>query len=543
MNQQLREFKDHYLGFWKSLSKKKKIIYIGSFLGIIAALSLSIYFLSKPSLVPLYSNELSQKEIGDIKAELDREGYLDYQLANNGTSILVPQEDVADLQVAMATQGLPKTGNISFYDMTKELQFGATDRQLDAMEKEALQGEVANLLKHVEGVKNAAVVISSPEESLFTRPDDSEKASASVVVELEPGYDLQPNQIKVLYHLVGKSIPNLPKENIMITDQAGQWLEDPEETTGTLTGFEQQRKIQRDIEADIQKSLKQMLGTIIGQDKVLIQSFVRLNFDQVKKQENLVQPGNNDKNEGIAVSVEEISKSYTGNSDAGETGTGETDVPGYTGTDGSSTSESEELEKRVNYEVNRISNEIIQSPYKIEDLTINVGVEPPNPAVPASLTEETKTSIQQIVSNVVRTALSDTDLSDEEINSRITVFAQEFNGKTTVPEAPATVTANFPTWAIYALAAAGVAILLLVLLLVLRSRKKKAAEAAAIDPEDPFAVFEQVATLKQQQEGLKLVAAAQEEEEIVTVKKRLEQMAMESPEEFVGLLRNWISRD
>lgn len=541
MNQQLREFKDNYLGFWKSISKKKKIIYISSFLGIIAALSLSIYFLSKPSLVPLYSNELSQKEIGDIKAELDREGYLEYELANNGTTILVPQEDLADLQVAMATKGLPKTGSISFYDMTKELQFGATDRQLDAMEKEALQGEVANLLKHVEGVKNAAVVISSPEESLFTLPDNTEKASASVVVELEPGYNLEPNQIKVLYHLVGKSIPNLPKENIMITDQAGQWLEDPEETTGTLTGFEQQRKIQRDIEADIQKSLKQMLGTIIGQDKVLIQSFVRLNFDQVKKQENLVQPGNAETNEGIAVSVEEISKSYTGNSDVGETGTGETDVPGYTGTDGTATSESEELEKRVNYEVNRISNEIVQSPYKIEDLTINVGVEPPNPAVPASLTEETKTSIQQIVSNVVRTALSDTDLTDEEINSRITVFAQEFNGKTTAPETTETVATGFPTWAIYAVAAAGAAILLLVLLLVLRQRKKKA--EAAIDPEDPFAVFEQVAALKQQQEGLKLVAAAQEEEEIVTVKKRLEQMGMESPEEFVGLLRNWITRD
>jgi flagellar M-ring protein FliF len=540
MNQQLREFKDNYLGFWKSTSNKKKMIYISLFISIIAALSLSIYFVSKPSLVPLYSNELSQKEIGDIKAELDREGYMGYELAKNGTTILVPQEDVADLQVAMATKGLPKTGSISFYDMTKELQFGATDRQLDAMEREALQGEVSNLLKHVEGVKNAAVVISSPEESLFAKPDDSEKASASVVIELEPGYNLEPSQIKVLYHLVGKSIPNLPKENIMITDQAGQWLEDPQESTSTLAGFEQQRQIQRDIEADIQKSLKQMLGTIIGQDKVLIQSFVRLNFDQVKTEENRVEPGNNDTNEGIAVSVEEISKTYTESNSGGESGTGEGDVPGYTSTEGTEGSESKELEKRVNYEVNRITNEIVQSPYKIEDLTINVGVEPPNPADPASLTNDTKNSIQQIVSNVVRTALSDNaNLTEADINSRITVFAQEFNGKAAIPETKEIVVPSFPTWAIYALAAAGVALLLLVLVLVIRSRKKAAAK---IDPEDPFAVFEQVATLKQIG-GLKQVAAAEEEEEIVTVKKQIEQMAMQSPDEFVGLLRNWLSRD
>jgi flagellar M-ring protein FliF len=537
MNQQLREFKDNYLGFWKSVSNKKKIIYIGSFISIIAALSLSIYFVSKPSLVPLYSNELSQKEIGDIKAELDREGYTEYELANNGTTILVPQEDSADLLVSMATKGLPKNGSISFYDMTKELQFGATDRQLDAMEREALQGEVSNLLKHVEGVKSAAVVISAPEESLFAKPDDTEKASASVVIELEPGYNLEPSQIKVLYHLVGKSIPNLPKENIMITDQAGQWLEDPQDSTSTLTGYEQQRQIQRDIEADIQKSLRQMLGTIIGQDKVLIQSFVRLNFDQVKTEENRVEPGNDDTNEGIAVSVEEISKTYTETNAAGESGTGESDIPGYTSSEETEGSESKELEKRVNYEVNRITNEIVQSPYKIEDLTINVGVEPPNPKEPASLTNETKTSIQQIVSNVVRTALSDNPtLTEEDINSRITVFAQEFNGKAEVPETTEVAVPSFPTWAIYAVAAVGVAILALILVLVLRRRKKSMAK---IDPEDPFAVFEQVATLKQA--GLRQVAAAEEEEE--TIKQQIEQIAMQSPEEFVGVLRNWLSRD
>lgn len=538
MNQQLREFKDNYLGFWKSVSNKKKIIYISSFISIIAALSLSIYFVSKPSLVPLYSNELSQKEIGDIKAELDREGYTKYQLAKNGTTILVPQEDVADLQVTMATKGLPKTGSISFYDMTKELQFGATDRQLDAMEREALQGEVSNLLKHVEGVKNAAVVISAPEESLFARPDNSEKASASVVVELEPGYDLGPDQIQVLYHLVGKSIPNLPKENIMITDQAGQWLENPQESTSTLAGYEQQRQIQRDIEADIQKSLRQMLGTIIGQDKVLIQSFVRLNFDQIKTQENRVEPGNDETNEGIAVSVEEISKTYTENNPSGESGTGDSDIPGYTSSEETEGSESKELEKRVNYEVNRITNEIVQSPYKIEDLTINVGVEPPDPKDPTSLTIDTKNSIQQIVSNVVRTALSDnTNLTEEDINSRITVFAQEFNGKAEVPNTKELAVPSFPTWAIFAVVAIGAVLLILLLVFVLRRRNK-----SKIDPEDPFAVFEQVATLKQQG-GLRQVAASKEVEDEVTIKQQVEQIAMQSPEEFVGLLRNWLSRD
>ncbi|MDF2902695.1 MAG: hypothetical protein K0S25_333 [Bacillus sp. (in: firmicutes)] len=529
MNQRLRELKEKYLEYWNSVSNKRKLLFIGVFIAVIAALSLSIYFVSKPSYVPLYANEMSQKEIGDIKAELDREGYTGYRLENNGTTISVPQQDASNLLVSLAAKGLPKTGTISFFDMTKDLQFGATDRQLDAMEREALQGEVSDLLKHVEGVKNAAVVISTPEDSLFVRPDDNQKASASVVIELEPGYELEPKQIQVLYHLVSKSIPNLPKENIVMTDQGGQGLDNPQQSTAVLNSYDQQRKIQKDIEADIQKNLQQMLGTIMGHNKVLIQTFVRLNFDQVKKKESLVEPVNKEKNEGIAVSLEEINKTYSGkDASSGVSGTGQTDIPGYASTDSSPENKSEELEKRINYEVNRITNEIVQSPYKIEDLTINVGVEPPDPKNPSSLTAGTKKSIQQILANVVRTALSDnSNLTEDEVTSRITVFSREFSGKAELANTDQQ-TSLFPTWGIYAIIGA-VAVLLIVMLFMLFRRRKLAKE----EDLNPFPVFEERKEEKVQEL----------EEEKVVIKRQIEEMAKDQPEEFVGLLRNWLSRD
>ncbi|NWQ39665.1 flagellar M-ring protein FliF [Bacillus sp. EB106-08-02-XG196] len=528
MNQQIRDFKEKNIYFWNSVSKKRRFLYIGIFIAIIVALSLSIFFLSKSTYVPLFTNEMSQKEIGDIKAELDQEGYTDYKLDRNGTTILVPQEDVDQLLVSLASKGLPKTGTISFFDMTKDLQFGATDRQLDAMEKEALQGEVADLLRHVEGVKNAAVVLTTPQESLFVQADEKEQASASAVIELEPGYELEPKEIQVLYHLVSKSVPNLPKENIVMTDQGGQGLDLPEHSTGALDNFDQQRKIQKDIEADIQKDLQQMLGTIMGHNKVLVQAFVRLNFDQVKTREDLVEPSA--ENEGIAVSVEEVSKKYSGkDTAAGVDGTGETDIAGYAGTNPSQENTSEELEKRVNYEVNRITNEIVQSPYKIEDLTINVGVEPPDPDKPASLTNATKENIQQILSNVVRTALSSNPaLTNQDIQSRITVFSQEFNGKAELPiiEEKSSIIPAWAWWK-YALIGTGGLVILMVLFALVRRRKSKEEE------DDPFPIYQEV--------PVKPVEL--KEDEKVAIKKQVEQMAMQQPEEFVGLLRNWLSRD
>ncbi|WHY88404.1 flagellar basal-body MS-ring/collar protein FliF [Neobacillus novalis] len=528
MNQQIREFSGKISEYWKSVSSKNKLLSIGLFIFIVLVLSLTIYFVSKPNLVPLYTNEMSQQEIGDIKAELDRQGFTQYQLGNNGTTILVPEKDASNLLVSLAAKGLPKTGSISFSEMAKNMQFGATDRQLDAMEREALQGQVANLLSHVNGVKSAQVVISTPKETLFIKPNEKEKASASVVITLQPGYELEPKQVQTLYHLVSKSIPNLPKDNIIMTDQYGNGLDNlSQENAGTTGTYEDQRKIQKDVETDIQKNLQQMLGTIIGQNKVFVQAYVRLNFDQVKTKEDLVEPVNKETNEGIAISAEKIQKTYSGKDSSGAvSGTGESDTPGYagTGTNGAQENKSDDIESRVNYEVNRISKEIVQSPYKIEDMTINVGVEPPDPKNPGSLTKDTKDNIQQILSNVVRTALSDNpNVTDQNLGSRITVFPREFSGNK-VPASESVTASTLPKWLLYSLIGAGALLILLILFLIFRRKKPEELE------DEVFPMFE----------PQMIRTAVDKEEEKVALKQQIEQMAKEHPGEFVGLLRNWM---
>ncbi|MCM3693277.1 flagellar basal-body MS-ring/collar protein FliF [Neobacillus niacini] len=536
MNQQIREQKEKISGYWNSVSKKNKILYSGLFLFIIVALSFTIYFVSKPTYVPLFNNELSQQEIGDVKAELDRQGVTDYKLENNGTTISVPAEEASNLLVSLAAKGLPKTGTISFSEMTKDLKFGATDRQLDAMEREALQGQVESLLTHVSGVKSAQVVVSTPEESLFVRPDEKGQATASVVVELEPGVDLTPKQIQTLYHLVSKSIPNLPKENIIMTDQGGQGLDDTSQDELLSENYNKQRKIQNDVETDIQKDLQQMLGTIMGHDKVMIQTFVRLNFDQVQTEENLVEPVNEETNEGIVISAEEISKTYNGQENpTGVAGTGETDVPSYAAEGTAQESTSEELENRVNYEVNRINRNIVQSPYKIDDVTINVGVEPPDPENPDSLTDETIANIEQILSNVVRTALSgNPELTDENVASRITVFPREFSGRPAVEPNEEEQQMEMSSWWMYALIGAGalLAIVILTIFFVSRRRRKLAEEEEDLEP---FPLLPPRDTRSKEEIDI--------QEEKAAIKKEIEQMAQHQPEVFVGLLRNWLTKD
>ena len=89
-----------------------------------------------------------------------------------------------------------------------------------------------------------------------------------------------------------------------------------------------------------------------------------------------------------------MSRIKKGTDTGGVPGTGSTDVPGYPGTSNSGNSTSEKNSKTVNYEVDRITNDIISTPYVVKDVSINVGIEPPVRDDPNSLTAETKTAIQ-----------------------------------------------------------------------------------------------------------------------------------------------------
>ncbi|WP_379965641.1 flagellar basal-body MS-ring/collar protein FliF [Ectobacillus sp. sgz5001026] len=509
---------------WNSVSKRNKILFTSLFFALIIGLSLFIYFVSTPKYVQLYTNELSQKEVGDIKAELDKEGYTKYKLDKQGTVLLVPQQDAPNLLVSLASKGLPKTGAISFSDMTKGLNFGATDRQLNAMEREALQGQIADLLKHVEGVKDAQVVLTLPQQSLFVRSDQKEQASASVLINVAPGTTLESKQIQAMYLLVSKSIPNLPKENIVMTDQYGQGLANASSTDDgsvNMDQFQQQRNIQQTVEKDMQQRLQQMLGMLMGQDKVIIQPFVKLNFDKVTEKQNLVEPVNKDTNEGIAISAEKISKTYTGNSQPnGTNANGQMDTTNYPAAGNTQNNKSEDIENRFNYEVNRISRDIVQSPYKIDDLTINIAVEPPDPKDPASLTDQTKSDIQNVLSNVVKSALADKNLSSQDIATRIVVFPKEFTGK---PKTATTASTALPWW-VYAVSGLAVLLLVTVVFLMLRSRSAKRKAINEIVPELP----------------IKTEAVIDEN---ALIKKQVEDMVQQQPKEIAGLLRTWLIKE
>ncbi|TGU95828.1 flagellar M-ring protein FliF, partial [Mesorhizobium sp. M00.F.Ca.ET.186.01.1.1] len=209
-----------------------------------------------------------------------------------------------------------------------------------------------------------------------------------------------------------------------------------EEAEGSLSSFKQQEAIKSEVEKKIQQNLYNLLGTIMGRDKVIVHAFIKMNFDKETRVENLVEAPDKENNEGLIISSQKLSKAFSGQGQppGGIAGTGANAVPNYPGNNPQgSNSQYEELNDTINREVNRFTRNITLSPYKIEDLTINVGVEPPNGT---ELDAATLESIKQVLRNVVRVTLSDkaVDLSEEELDKHISVLPRQFSGKVAVEE-------------------------------------------------------------------------------------------------------------
>ncbi len=516
--------------FWTNRSKTQKGIIFGS-IGIVIALLVVISLLSTSSkYVPLYNN-LSLKEVGQIKAELDTRG-IPYELEQGGTIITVPKEQADTLLVELAGQGIPNSGNIDYSFFSENVSWGITDNEFNIMKLDAMQTELQNLIKGIEGIENAKVMINMPKEPVFVS-EATLPASASIVLTVQPGYQFQGNQINSLYHLVSKAVPNLPPENIAIMNQYFEYY-DQSNADGNVAqdNYTYQQTVKKDFERDIQRRVQQMLGTMVGLDNVIVSVTSDIDFTKENRVEEIVDPVDKENMEGLPVSVEKIHETYSGNPPVGgTTGTGEGDIPNYEATESNSDGEYELVKETINNEFNRIRKEIVESPYKVRDLGIQVAVNNVKTKDGNNiqyLSQQEQGVVQEGIASILNSIIStsvDKEYGEVIPDDKTSIVFQEFSTNANVSGG----SKGISTW----MYIAGVALLLIIAILIfllIRNRRKNEA-----------ALMEESTNLEQQME----IPDIQEnpDSELVVRKKQLEKMAQDKPEDFAKLLRSWIGEE
>lgn len=530
MNEVITNFKSKITAFWGSKSKKQRIMMISMATAIILIAIVSSILLTRTTMVPLYSN-LSPSETGSIKENLDSRGVAN-EIKDNGMTIMVPEQNVDTLKVELAAEGIPDSGSIDYSFFAQNAGLGMTDNEFNVLKLDSMQTELANLIKNIDGINNANVMINLPEKGIFVS-DASEEASASIVLDTKPGHKFDEGQIKSLYHLVSKSIPNLPTENIVIMNQNFEYFDLKNENSSGNT-FVAQNEIKKEIERDIQRQVQNMLGTIMGQDKVVVSVTADIDFTQENREENLVTPVDEENLEGIAISAQRVNETYTGdNTVAGGVPQAEdsSDSLGSYQAGANGNGDYDKMDETINYEVNRIKKQIVESPYKVRDLGIQVMVEPPNPKDVNSLSQQSQDDITKILSTVIRTTIDKdnvgTALTDADLANKIALSVQPFNGKVTF-DSPQQ--ARIPIW-VYIVGGVLLLAVIILLILYLRSRKREDIDLDELEE-------------LQESERLEVADLSEEQETESTLKrKQLEKLAKERPDEFAKLLRSWIAED
>src|SRR5690625_7600265 len=92
------------------------------------------------------------------------------------------------------------------------------------MKLDDMQIELYNMITSVECIEDEKVIINLPVDSVFVI-DADENAIVSIVLDIEYGHEFEDNQIKSLYNLVSKAIPDLSEDNIEIRNQYLEYFE------------------------------------------------------------------------------------------------------------------------------------------------------------------------------------------------------------------------------------------------------------------------------------------------------------------------------
>ncbi len=235
-----------------------------------------IYWNSQPDFQVLFSN-LSQEDAGEMVNKL-KEKKIPFQLSSNGTSILVSREQVYDVRLALAAEGLPKGGGVGF-EVFDRTNLGATDFVQKLNYQRALQGELSRTIRQIKEVEQARVHVVTPKESLFL--DEQKKPSASVLLKTRSGMKLEAAQVEGIVHLVASAVEGLDSGNITVVDTSGKILYKRSESTPFGQMTTSQLEYQRNIEEGIKKKVQGMLEEVLGFNKAIARVSADIDFQQI----------------------------------------------------------------------------------------------------------------------------------------------------------------------------------------------------------------------------------------------------------------------
>ncbi|WP_432697729.1 flagellar basal-body MS-ring/collar protein FliF [Marinobacterium sp. YM272] len=276
-------------GSWVSGFNSLSILrQLGLMVGLAASIAIGfavVLWSQEPDYRVLFSN-LTFADANEVIEQLDQL-QIPYEFDTAGRAILVPQDQVHQARLRLASQGFTNDKTVGFELLEQDQGLGTSQFMETARYRRGLEGELARTVASMVAVRNARVHLAIPKESVFIR--DSRKPRASVFVEMFSGRRLERDQVAAIANLVASSIPELDVKDVTVVDQKGRLLNTRDADTDVVLAAKQ-LEYTRSVEDTLLNRVNSILQPVVGLGNFRAEVSADVDFTQIEQANEMYNP-------------------------------------------------------------------------------------------------------------------------------------------------------------------------------------------------------------------------------------------------------------
>jgi flagellar M-ring protein FliF len=507
----------------KALSIRRKIAYGTIIAGVILAVVVYSVYSSQNKYGLLF--KISDAKAGQaVTAQLiaDKETY---KVEADAIYVLKTRMDELRLKYALDMS----SDSVGFEIFDNQAQFSSdTEEQFNIKKQRATQGELERTIKSIPQVENVRVHVAMPDSSPFGV--DDEKGKVSVYLTLKAGATLDASKAKAIIILISGSLENVPRENVVITDDSlKSYTYNSSELGQVGAGVEPdtQQAMELKFESKLESAVRSLLGPALGPGNINVKINVDMNFDSKERTTVTYDPNK------VLLSSKNIVEGKLGNIDGVTTSPVDNNMVNYyVTTAGAIEKGVTKIDSTANWDVGSTTDKILYAPGEVTRVTASV------------MYDGTLSALQ---TSQIKDAVSGAIGARADRNDTVSIVAMAFDpvGKQTAQKAidemkaQAISDAKLKTYGMIAAAAAGAVLLIvfgIIMLLKKKKKKKRKPMPGSLDVVIGDDIYDKVAVPY-------VPLDLDVESETSGIEKDIKKYAEEKPDQVVDIIKSWLAED